>query len=182
MLERPGDSEAAPFYFPYINQVVGDDPFVFLETQLEDALALFPTISEEASLRRYAPDKWSIRQVLNHVYRYRSRAFAFRLLWFSRAGSRRRCLATIRISPHGGRESRCNAVGCACWRSFRQVRLVDNLALSEYAGGRVDKERHRQRKHRYHARAGLDYPWPCRASSDDSAGAVFVIARTIVAL
>ena len=83
MLERPGDSEAAPFYFPYINQVVGDDPFAFLETQLEDALALFATISEETSLRRYAPDKWSIRQVLNHVTDT-ERAFAFRLMWFAR--------------------------------------------------------------------------------------------------
>ena len=83
MLERPGESEAAPFYFTYINQVVGGDPFAFLETQLDDALALFATISEEASLRRYAPEKWSIRQVLNHVTDT-ERAFAFRLMWFGR--------------------------------------------------------------------------------------------------
>jgi hypothetical protein len=83
MLERPGESEAAPHFFTYINQVVGDDPFVFVERQLDDAMALFATISEEASLRRYAADKWSIRQVLNHVSDT-ERAFAFRLMWFGR--------------------------------------------------------------------------------------------------
>src|ERR1700722_18627971 len=84
MLERPGESEAAPFYFTYINQVVGGgDPFVFLESQLDDAQALLATISEETSLRRYAADKWSMRQVVNHVTDT-ERAFAFRLMWFGR--------------------------------------------------------------------------------------------------
>ena len=83
MLERPGDSEAAPHFFSYINQVAGGDPFVLLESQLEEALGLFATISEESSLRRYAPDKWSIRQLVNHVTD-NERAFAFRLLWFAR--------------------------------------------------------------------------------------------------
>jgi hypothetical protein len=83
MLECPGESEAAPFYFTYINQVQGGDPFAFLQSQLDEAPALFATISEESSLHRYAPDKWSIRQLLNHVTDT-ERAFAFRLLWFAR--------------------------------------------------------------------------------------------------
>src|SRR5438128_1721316 len=40
-------------------------------------------ISEKKSLHRYAPDKWSIRQVLNHVTDT-ERAFTFRALWFAR--------------------------------------------------------------------------------------------------
>ena len=40
-------------------------------------------ISEEKSLSRYAPDKWSIRQVLNHV-NDAERVFVFRALWFAR--------------------------------------------------------------------------------------------------
>jgi hypothetical protein len=83
MLERPGESEAAPHFLTYINQVPGGDPFAALERQLDDALALFATISEDSSLRRYSPDKWSVRQVLNHVIDT-ERAFAFRLLWFAR--------------------------------------------------------------------------------------------------
>ncbi len=83
MIVRPESTEAAPYYFTYINQVTGNDPLATAETQLEECLAFFSTISEEKSLYRYAPEKWSIRQVLNHVTDT-ERAFAFRALWFAR--------------------------------------------------------------------------------------------------
>jgi len=83
MLGRPAPTEAAPYYFPYINQVEGEDALAVLEPQLQDVLSLCAGISEEKALHRYAPDKWSIRQVLNHVTDT-ERAFAFRALWFAR--------------------------------------------------------------------------------------------------
>ena len=83
MIARPQDTEVAPYYFTYINQVTGDDPIAAIENQLAESQALFARISEEKSQHRYAPDKWSIRQVLNHVTDT-ERAFAFRALWFAR--------------------------------------------------------------------------------------------------
>jgi uncharacterized damage-inducible protein DinB len=83
MTGRPQTAEAAPYYFNYINQVSGEDVLGVLERQLEDSRQFFSTISEEKSLHRYAPDKWSVRQVLNHVTDT-ERAFAFRALWFGR--------------------------------------------------------------------------------------------------
>src|SRR5437899_4311325 len=83
MIGRPQEVEAAPYYFAYINQVVGDDVVGIIESQLEESLAFFSGISEESSLYRYEPEKWSIRQVLNHVTDT-ERAFAFRALWFAR--------------------------------------------------------------------------------------------------
>ncbi len=83
MIGRPQSTEAASYYFTYIDQVVGDDIISIIEGQLDDALDLFGRISNEASLYRYAPDKWSIRQVLNHITDT-ERAFAFRALWFAR--------------------------------------------------------------------------------------------------
>lgn len=83
MIGRPQDTEAAPNYFAYINQVTGDDPLATIDTQLDESLALFAGITEEKSLYRYAPEKWSIRQVLNHVTDT-ERAFVFRALWFAR--------------------------------------------------------------------------------------------------
>lgn len=80
---RPGSGEAAPYYFTYIDQVEGDDVLGALERQLEELPPFFATISEEKSLHRYAPDKWSIRQVLNHL-NDTERLFAFRALWFAR--------------------------------------------------------------------------------------------------
>lgn len=83
MIGRPDSTEAASSYFTYINQVNGDDPIADLTRQLEEFRAFFETISEEKSRHRYAPDKWSIRQLLSHV-NDTERAFAFRTLWFAR--------------------------------------------------------------------------------------------------
>jgi uncharacterized damage-inducible protein DinB len=80
---RPERSEAAPYYFTYIDQVESDDVLGALERQLEELPGFFSTISEEKSLHRYAADKWSIRQVLNHL-NDTERLFAFRALWFAR--------------------------------------------------------------------------------------------------
>jgi len=83
MIGRPESTEAAAYYFTYINQVPDLDPVSAIEKQLEESRELFATISEERSLHRYAPGKWSIREVLNHVTDT-ERAFAFRALWFAR--------------------------------------------------------------------------------------------------
>jgi hypothetical protein len=83
MIGRPQNDEAAPYYFNYINQVSGEDALTVIESQLPESLAFFAGISEEKSLHRYAPGKWSIRQVLNHITDT-ERSFAFRALWFAR--------------------------------------------------------------------------------------------------
>jgi hypothetical protein len=83
MLGRPAATEAAPYYFTYINQVDGEDALAVIERQLQDVLSVCKGISEERSLYRYGPDKWTIRQVLNHITDT-ERAFAFRALWFAR--------------------------------------------------------------------------------------------------
>ncbi len=83
MRGRPTKSEAAEYYFTYVDQVKGDDIQVVLATQLEESTAFFTGISEDKSEHRYSPEKWSIRQVLNHISDS-ERAFAFRALWFGR--------------------------------------------------------------------------------------------------
>lgn len=83
MIGHPQENEAAPYYFTYINLVSGEDVVGVIERQLDESLKFFSGISETKSLFRYAPDKWSIRQVLNHVTDT-ERAFVFRALWFAR--------------------------------------------------------------------------------------------------
>ena len=82
----PGKDEAAAYYFTYIDRIQQDDVVGVMEQQIGDADRLFSTISEEKSLHRYAPEKWSIRQTLNHISDT-ERAFAFRALWFGRGFS-----------------------------------------------------------------------------------------------
>ncbi len=83
MTGRPERNEAAHYYYTYIDRITSDDVVAALESQLDPALRLFATITEEQSLQRYAPDKWSIRQLLNHVSDT-ERVFLYRALWFAR--------------------------------------------------------------------------------------------------
>jgi hypothetical protein len=48
-------------------------------------LALIRSIPEGRADHRYAPDKWSIRQVFHHVIDT-ERVFGFRAFWFARGG------------------------------------------------------------------------------------------------
>ncbi len=83
MIGRPEPAEAAPYYFTYIDKVTGDDVTSAIQSQLDEPLAFLAGVSEEKSLHRYAPEKWSIRQTLNHIVDS-ERIFAFRALWFAR--------------------------------------------------------------------------------------------------
>lgn len=83
MIGFPARHEAAPYYFTYIDRVSSADIVGVLETQLEEGIAFWRDISEATSLHRYAPEKWSIRQVLNHI-NDTERVFLFRAFWFAR--------------------------------------------------------------------------------------------------
>ncbi len=83
MKGRPERNEAAPYYFTYIDRVASDDIVAKLQSQAEETFGFLSGISEQKSLHRYAPDKWSIRQVVSHI-NDTERAFLFRALWFAR--------------------------------------------------------------------------------------------------
>jgi len=83
MVGLPDSSEAAEYYFTYIRRIANADIVATLDTQLDESLAFLRGISEAKSLDRYAADKWTIREVLNHVTDT-ERALAFRALWFAR--------------------------------------------------------------------------------------------------
>src|SRR5580765_1026405 len=80
---RPERSEAAEYYFNYIDQVPAGDIREVLAAQSSDLQPLFESISEERSLHRYAPGKWSMRELLGHV-NDTERVFTFRAFWFAR--------------------------------------------------------------------------------------------------
>lgn len=79
----PERTEAAEYYFTYIDQVRRGDICETLDAQRAETLALYQGISEEDSLRRYAPDKWSIREVAGHL-NDTERLFVSRAFWFAR--------------------------------------------------------------------------------------------------
>jgi hypothetical protein len=80
---RPEPNEAADYYFRYIDQVPDGDIVKTLETQVGGALPTLLGVTDEKSLYRYAPEKWSIREMMGHVNDC-ERLFAFRAMWFAR--------------------------------------------------------------------------------------------------
>src|SRR5438045_3167469 len=82
-MTKPQANEAAPYYSKYIDLVRDDDVVSYLHGQLKETMPFLESISEEQSRHRYAPDKWSMRQLLNHV-NDTERVFLGRALWFAR--------------------------------------------------------------------------------------------------
>jgi hypothetical protein len=144
MTGRPQEGDAAPYYFPYIDQVPGDDVLAAIESQLDEVLAVFAGISEDVSLCRYAPDKWSIRQMLNHVTDT-ERAFAFRALWFARGFPTPMPGYDQNIAV--ARAQADNVAWSAHVEEFRQVRLSTvslfrNMPAEGWTRGGIASDKH----------------------------------------
>src|SRR5881227_1226447 len=80
---RPEKSEYLPYYERYISLVPEGDVISTLSTQVDDTLALLRGLPASVSTYRYAPDKWSVNEVVGHVIDS-EKLFANRALRFSR--------------------------------------------------------------------------------------------------
>ena len=118
MISRPQNAEAASYYFTYIDQVTGDDPVGALKNQLEESRRCSRRSPKKN--RCYAPEKGSIRQVLNHVTDT-ERAFTFRALWFARGFESPLPSYDQNVASSG---AEADLVSCAAHiEEFRHVRL-----------------------------------------------------------
>jgi DinB superfamily len=82
-LARPSSDEYAPYYEKYIALVPEGDIVTTLTKQLDTTLTLLREIDETQAGKRYAPDKWSIKELLGHVIDT-ERIFGYRALRFAR--------------------------------------------------------------------------------------------------
>ena len=80
---RPQRDEAAEYFFRYIDKVPDGDIVAILKEQQGQALSVLRGITEERSLHRYEPGKWTLREVLGHL-NDTERLFVFRAMWFAR--------------------------------------------------------------------------------------------------
>lgn len=81
---RPVAGEFLPYYGTYIDKVPDGDIIDTLNRQLPETVALIRSIPESNGDKRYAPEKWSIREVIGHVIDA-ERIFVYRALRFARA-------------------------------------------------------------------------------------------------
>src|SRR4051812_41348523 len=80
---RPDSSEYAEYYDRYTTLVPEGDVVSILTQQAEESLQVLRRIDEAKANYRYAPDKWSVKQVLGHLIDS-ERVFAYRALRFAR--------------------------------------------------------------------------------------------------
>jgi uncharacterized damage-inducible protein DinB len=80
---RPATTEYLPYYSRYIDLVSGNDVLAALKSRLRESIAFLNCISNEESVSRYEPGKWSVREVLGHVIDT-ERIFAYRALRIGR--------------------------------------------------------------------------------------------------
>jgi len=85
---RPSDNEFAAYAKSDIDFVAGDDAVGALAAQGEEVAALLESLDEEAIRAwRYAPGKWTVKEVIGHLIDD-ERIFAYRALCVARGDAR----------------------------------------------------------------------------------------------
>ena len=84
IISAPDLSEHAAYFSKYISLVRGNDVIASLTQQLDSTLSYLRSIPASKADYRYAPEKWSIKQVVGHI-NDTERLFAYRALSFARA-------------------------------------------------------------------------------------------------
>jgi hypothetical protein len=82
-MKRPEPTEYAEFYANYVSKVPGTDAIGVLESQRLQMVQLFAGRSERDGSFRYAPDKWTVKEVLGHITDT-ERIFTYRALRIAR--------------------------------------------------------------------------------------------------
>jgi len=82
-MHKPKSNENPSYYNRYIDLIKSADILTVLENQNQEMHTLLSRIGEEAAIFRYAPDKWSIKEVIGHIIDV-ERIFAYRALRFAR--------------------------------------------------------------------------------------------------
>jgi uncharacterized damage-inducible protein DinB len=83
VVARPQAGEFAPYYERYISLVQGDDILSTLDSQRRQMMLLLSGRDEADGDFRYAPEKWSAKEVLGHICDS-ERIFAYRALRIAR--------------------------------------------------------------------------------------------------
>jgi hypothetical protein len=80
---KPDPTEYLPYYGKYVSLVPDGDILTVLAKQIEETAGLLNSIPESRGSFRYAPDKWSIKEIVGHMIDT-ERIFAYRALRFAR--------------------------------------------------------------------------------------------------
>ena len=83
-LKRPGSGDYNAYYDRYVTLVTEDDVLAVMRAQLQATPAFLESLPKERIEHRYAPGKWTLREVIGHVIDMEW-VFTARALHFARA-------------------------------------------------------------------------------------------------
>lgn len=66
-IDRPAADEVSPHFVGYIAKVPERDPVAVMASQIDVTAALLRGLSEADARKRYAPGKWSVKEVVGHL-------------------------------------------------------------------------------------------------------------------
>jgi len=118
---RPAKTEYNSYYQPYVDESPGEDVLAALVAQRDSTAALLAKVPENKAGYRYAPGKWTLREVIGHLADS-ERVFSYRALrvaradatplpsfdedaWMAPANFERRALAEVAAEFRAVRES-----------------------------------------------------------------------------
>ena len=82
-IPRPAASEYAPYFAPYVAKVPEGDILELLAHQIDETTTMLGGLNDQQAAFRYAPGKWSVKQVVGHLTEA-ERVFSYRALCFAR--------------------------------------------------------------------------------------------------
>ena len=80
---RPDETEYDPDFGKYVALVPAGDVVTVLGNQVEETMSLLRSVPEERGGFRYAPGKWSVKELVGHLIDS-ERIFSYRALHFAR--------------------------------------------------------------------------------------------------
>jgi len=135
-ISLPAATEHDPYYGKYISQVPEKDVLAALENQIEDAIKMLRAIPESKAGHRYAPGKWSIREVVGHLIDA-ERVFAYRAMRFGRNDATDLPgFDENKYVPAGGFDARTLADLASEWEHVRRANLAMFRGFPAEAWGR----------------------------------------------
>jgi hypothetical protein len=138
-IARPAPELVSAGLAPYVAQASGDDVRSILEAQADEVPRRLRDLPEAKALLRYAPGKWSVKEVLGHLCDA-ERVYGYRMLRFARADATELPgFDEDRWVPQGRFDARPVADLVDEWRSIRLATrtLLDGLPADALDRGGV---------------------------------------------
>ncbi|HUF46406.1 MAG TPA: DinB family protein [Vicinamibacterales bacterium] len=133
---RPSANEHHEYYATYIGQVPDGDVLQTIRSGIDLTVAHLANRPASFADYRYAPGKWTIRELLAHIVDT-ERTFGFRAFWFARAGAGELpSLEQGDFVAHSGAAARPLESLIAEWHAVRAANLALFESMSDQAAAR----------------------------------------------